>query len=139
VGSGGHAGDDAHQHVLANAGRAGHSAHTPNLRHIVDADQPDARAHCQLDLGVGLVVAVHRDPARVGAGTQARRQLTTGGDQQAEALLGCGLDEASGGECLHRIHGPREGGSELATPASEVVLVDDEQRRSVDGREIFGG
>ena len=97
---------------------------------------PAVRASLQLD--EALVVAVKDEPLGWEAGSEGDVQLAAGRDVEAQPLLVDQPDHRSAQERLRGVD--REVGSErgdgLAAPRPHVVLVVDEERSAVLGREV---
>ena len=130
---------DPDEHVLHGSGVLRHRVQPGDLQQGVH----DHRTHPGRDTGPelvdGLVVAVHGDPIRGKSRLQGHGQLAPGAHVQRQTLLGHPTGDLDGEKRLGRVvHVLRcaEGGGHLPAAPAEVVLVDDEQRGAVGGREV---
>ena len=117
---------DAQQHLLGPAG--GDPLEPVDLVERVDDDVADAAGQRVLQLGRGLVVAVHVDPLGIEAGAQREVQLAAGRDVAGQSGLGEDPQRRGAGERLARVEdlevvGARgEGVLDRAGAQAQVVL-----------------
>ena len=130
---------DPDQHVLHGSDLLRHRVQPGDLQQGVHHHRTHPGRDTGPELGEGLVVAVQSDPIRGEPSVQGHGQLAPGADVQGEALLGHPAGDLDGEERLRRVvHVLRraEGSGHLPAAPAEVVLVDDEQRGAVGGREL---
>ena len=98
-------GRDPHQHAGGSGVVSRHErVDAIELVEGVGDDAPDAPLQRQLQLGVGLVVAVEDDAAGREAGVERELQLAAGGDVEVQALVG---HQAGHGTAQERLAGVR--------------------------------
>ena len=140
VGVGPDPGRHPQEDALATTG--GELLEAVDLVEGVDDHVPDAGIESLLQLGLGLVVAVHVDPLRLEPAAERQVQLATGGDVAGEPLLG---EQPVGGGAAQRLArvedlealGPLgEGGDDLAGAGAEVILGIDISGGAEFGREL---
>ncbi|MDT5327935.1 MAG: hypothetical protein QOF25_5087 [Mycobacterium sp.] len=136
------AGDHPHQAGLAGA--RGHDAlEAVDVVEVVDHDQPDPVPHSQLELLVGLGVAVQDQSGRVGAGLQRGQDFTAARNVEVQALLDHHPLNRRAGERLRRerhVH-PRpataERGQVVAGPLAQHVLGHHDRGGAEAGRDVI--
>ena len=133
---------DPHENVLDDAGRAGDRVEAFDLGHRVEHDVADPGLDGRRQLVDGFVVAVQRDPLGREVGVQRDGQFAAAGHVERQALLvdparHLGAQERLGG--VAHVFAAAERGGDLAAARPEVVLVDDEERGAVLGRDVGDG